>query len=434
MPFSIKNDNIYEELKNYIDGLKIIDTHEHLPAFESMRAPTSDVLMEYLRQYFTVDLITAGLPRSEFAKIHAKDLSIGEKWSIVAPYWNIARNTGYGQALDISAKALYDVKRIDGSTIEELNSKFLEARQKGGMFRKILKELCNTETCVLDDLAKPGGIEADKEFFTTVCRINPWIELGNHTGIEYLEDLSGARIAGFSDLLDACKAYLQNIYDAGCRVYKLAVAYSRSLKFMRRTYAEAEAAFNKIYSSGRGHDVNQTCGDERRNYEDYMLHYIFSFANKNNMTIQIHTGIQEGNGNILTHSNPALLENLFPEYPYVWFDIFHISYPYHHIIGTYSKMYPNVFIDMCWAHTISPSASMSILYEWLDLLPLNKVNAFGGDYAFIDAVYGHLELARRNVAHVLAAKVRCDDFDMDTAKMAAQMLFYLNPKRILQIK
>ena len=88
---------------------------------------------------------------------------------------------------------------------------------------------------------------------------------------------------------------------------------------------------------------------------------------------------------------------------------------------------------MCWAHAISPSASMSALYEWLDLLPLNKVNAYGGDFSFIDAVYGHLELARRNVAHVLAAKVRNGDFDANHAQMAARMLFYLNPKRVFQL-
>lgn len=389
--------------------------------------------MEYLRQYFVVDLVSAGLPEADLKKVLSAGLSIGEKWKLVAPYWDITRNTGYGQALDISAKALYGISQINGSTIEELNNKFLKARQDGGMFNKVLKDLCKTKTCMLDDLAKPGGIQADQTYFTAVCRINAWIEIYSENDIKYIEALSGARIASFIDLLDACKAYLQNIYSKGCRVYKCAVAYSRPLKFTRHTYAEAEAAFNKIFSSQRGYDINQTCGEERRNFEDYMLHFILSFANQHNMTIQFHTGIQEGNGNLLTHSNPALLENLFPEYPHVWFDIFHIGYPYHHVIGTYAKMYPNVFIDMCWAHTISPAASRMALYEWLDVLPLNKISAFGGDYCFIDAVYGHLELARCNVAHVLAEKVRDGNFDIEHAQKAAKMLFYENPMRVFQL-
>ena len=432
MSFVTKNDQVYQQLKTFIDELEIIDTHEHLPAFEAMRDPTCDVLTEYLRQYFVVDLVSAGLPQTDLQKVLGK-LPIAQKWDLLAPYWDIARNTGYGQLLDISVEALYGIKRIDSGTVEELNDKFFKARQNGGMFQKVLKEICKTKTCVLDDLAKPGGIVSDAGFYTSVCRIDPWIELGNGYDFDYLEELSGARIAGFKDLLDACAVYLQDIYDAGCRVYKCAVAYSRPLKFLRRTYAEAEAAFNKIYSSRRGYDVNQACGDERRNYEDYMLHYILSFANRNGMTIQIHTGIQEGNGNILTHANPSLLENLFPEYPHVWFDIFHIGYPYHHLVGTYAKMYPNVFIDMCWAHAISPAASRAILYEWMDAVPINKINAYGGDFCFIDAVYGHLELARRNVAQVLAAKVRDGDFDIERAQTAASMLFYKNPERIFQI-
>ena len=433
MSLSIKSDAVYQQLKSYIDGLEIVDTHEHLPAYECMRSPTDDVLTEYLRQYFVVDLASSGLPWADLEKVLRTGLSIEEKWKLVAPYWEISRNTGYGQALDISAEALYGISKIDGSTIEELNDKFIKARQDGGMFRKVLKDLCKTKTCMLDNLVKPGSIDADPKFFTTACRVNPWISLYGRDDIKYLEDLAGARIAGFADLLDACKAYLQNIYDMGCRVYKCSVAYSRPLKFERRTYAEAEAAFNKIFSSQRGYDAGKACGEERRNYEDYMMHFILSFANQNGMTIQIHTGIQEGNGNLLTNSNPELLENLFPEYPYVWFDIFHIGYPYQHVLGAYAKMYPNVFIDMCWAHAISPAASRMVLFEWLDVMPLNKVNAFGGDYCFIDAVYGHLELARRNVAHVLAEKVRGGDFDIEQGQKAAKMLFHDNPVRVFQL-
>ena len=45
--------------------------------------------------------------------------------------------------------------------------------------------------------------------------------------------------------------------------------------------------------------------------------------------MQIHTGIQEGNGNILTNSKPTDLNEIFLEYPNMRFDIFHIGYPYH---------------------------------------------------------------------------------------------------------
>ena len=59
--------------------------------------------------------------------------------------------------------------------------------------------------------------------------------------------------------------------------------------------------------------------------QDYMMHYILRLANKRGLTFQFHTGLQEGNGNIIYNSDPSLLSNLFLEYPDVDFDIFHID-------------------------------------------------------------------------------------------------------------
>jgi hypothetical protein len=67
-------------------------------------------------------------------------------------------------------------------------------------------------------------------------------------------------------------------------------------------------------------------------------------------------------------------------------------------------------------------------------MPLNKVSAFGGDYVFIDGVYGHLKLAQQNVAKALSIKVDEGLFDIDKAKEVANMLFYDNPKNIFRLK
>jgi predicted TIM-barrel fold metal-dependent hydrolase len=168
-------------------------------------------------------------------------------------------------------------------------------------------------------------------------------------------------------------------------------------------------------------------------FQDYMFHFILDIANKKNLTVQIHTGIQEGNGNILSNSNPELLSNLFLEYPDVIFDIFHISYPYQGELTVLAKNFPNVFIDMCWAHIVSPNASVNALLEWFDAVPLNKISAFGGDYLFIDGVYGHLKLAQQDVAKALAIKVEEGLFDMEKAKEVANMLFFENPMNIFKL-
>ena len=164
-----------------------------------------------------------------------------------------------------------------------------------------------------------------------------------------------------------------------------------------------------------------------------MFHFILDIANEKQLVLQIHTGIQEGNGNHLANSNPEALTNLFIRYPDVEFDIFHIGYPYEHVLTVLAKNFPNVTIDMCWSHIVSPNASVQALIEWVDTVPLNKISAFGGDLLFVDGVYGHQYLARQDVAKALAQKIDEGLFDIEKAGKIANMLLYDNPKRIFRL-
>jgi len=169
-------------------------------------------------------------------------------------------------------------------------------------------------------------------------------------------------------------------------------------------------------------------------FQDYMMHFILRLAGRTGYTFQFHTGLQEGNGNLIYHSDPTLLSNLFLEYPDVRFDLFHMSYPYEHALSALAKNFPNVYIDMCWGHIVSPAAAVNALVEWLDAVPANKISAFGGDYCFVDAVYGHQLLARENVARALAIKVEQGVFGVDRACRIGEMLFIDNPMAIFRLE
>ena len=51
--------NTYQDIFAYVEGLTIIDSHEHLEPWEHRRSKDADVLWEYLRHYFSSDLVTA---------------------------------------------------------------------------------------------------------------------------------------------------------------------------------------------------------------------------------------------------------------------------------------------------------------------------------------------------------------------------------------
>ena len=430
----------YKKLLDHINTLEIIDTHEHLPCREEDRDMDADVLQEYLGHYFNRDLISAGLPMADYDRVIEEDMPVGDRWKMVEPYWELSRYTGYGRALDIAASGIYGIDRIDGSTIEELNRKFEESK-KPGHFKKVLKDKCRIKTSLLNvetlsDKYDPGeerSIYCDKDLFSPVYRLKDLIHPNFWSQIEKVGKQSGIRITSFNRWLEAAEAIIGKAYDNGAVALKNGLAYQRTLKYERVSRAEAEEDFNRIFTTRHMPDWHEVPSPTGKAFQDYMFHFILDIANKKDLIVQIHTGIQEGSGNVLSNSNPELLSNLFLEYPDVTFDIFHISYPYQNELTVLAKNFANVYIDMCWAHIVSPNASVNALLEWFDTVPLNKISAFGGDYIFIDGVYGHLKLAQQDVAKALAVKVGEGLFDMDKAKEIAGMLFYDNPKKIFRL-
>ncbi|MCW3978385.1 MAG: amidohydrolase, partial [Candidatus Bathyarchaeota archaeon] len=220
---------------------------------------------------------------------------------------------------------------------------------------------------------------------------------------------------------------------------KIGLAYSRPIRFEKVPFSEAEEAFNEIYRTKR-FKVNDTpevwkmvpdpVGVDLRPMQDYLVHAMIGEAERRGLPVQIHTGLQEGNENILSNSNPELLVNLFMEYKDARFDIFHGSWPYCGELGALAKNFPNVYIDMCWMHIISPSRSRTALSDWLDEVPANKILGFGGDYLFVEGAYGHSVIARENIAKVLASKVDDGVYTIERAKKYASWLLRENASRL----
>jgi predicted TIM-barrel fold metal-dependent hydrolase len=387
-------------------------------------------------------LISAGLKISEYNKIINDRLPIIEKWKIVEPFWLASENTGYGRVLQICAKDLYGIETIEASTIEALNEKFIDSL-KPGHFKKVLRDKSKIKTSLLNVntfkrqysiTEKKWSIYCDKNFFNPVYWINVFIYPSLWEQIEDIEQQSGEKITSFKKWLEVTEYMIDKAYSLGAVALKNPLAYVRTLKYERVSRDTAENEFNEIFKTKHYPDFQGRPISVKKNFQDYMFHFILDIANKKKLIMQIHTGIQEGNGNLLNNSRPELLSNLFLEYPNVIFDIFHIGYPFQNELTVLAKNYHNVFIDMCWSHVVSPNASVNALVEWVDTVPLNKIFAFGGDYIFIDGVYGHQYIARQNVAKALSIVVEQGIMTIEKAMEVSEMLFYSNPLRIFKLE
>lgn len=412
-----------KELYDYIASLQIIDTHEHLEPFE-IYSPSHDIFADFLIHYFSIDLISSGLCADTFKIVHeSTDVSVIDKWKMIEKYWEYSRYTGYGQSLDIIARDVYGVERIDGSTINTLNDAYL-ASFKENHYNKILKEKSNIKISINDCWQD----SVDPNYFILSSRIDGMVCPRSLEDIKSTSKKSNVIINSFDDYLSACSSIIST-YNITSNVLKCGLAYERSLNFKKTNKSVAQWEFEKLRSAGT-HDGSFSL----ENLQNYLFRYILGVAQDKGMVIQIHTGLQEGNGNILSNSNPSLLNDVFMSFPNLKFDIFHIGYPFEKELGAMCKMFPNVYIDMCWTHIISPEASCSALNEWLEFIPYNKISGFGGDYCFIDGVYGHQYLARKDIAKVLSNKVENKLFGIEKAMDIGKAILYDNPSSIFDIK
>ncbi|NLC67233.1 MAG: amidohydrolase family protein [Clostridiaceae bacterium] len=420
---------IYNAILDYVKTLEIIDTHEHLPGKEEYLDKNTDILKEYLIHYFSTDLLSSGLSRENYNFVVDASKPLIKRWEVVEKYWENARYTGYGRAIDLTVQELYGIERIDRSTIEKANELFLKGRSDSP-YRRILKEKCKIRTCLADNM----DLESDRRYFTPVYKLDTHIFFRNIDQVRQLSGEAGVAVTSFDDWLELAESMIERAISRGITVFKSGLAYERPIFYEKANYTQAEEAFNKIFKYFHLPDWASRELKIKKEFEDYMMHFVLHIINKHGLTVQFHTGIQEGNGNILGNSNPVQLSNLFLTYNNIKFDLFHISYPYYGEAIALCKMFPNVYLDMCWAHIISPHSSMEFLSEFIDTVAVNKVSAFGGDYCMVDPVYGHQLMARQNVSRVLAEKVSHGIFSVDRACRVAKMMFFDNPVEIFNLK
>ena len=400
----------FAELMRIAETMPVIDTHEHLPLQETFVGPKPDVLADYLSHYISSDLRAAGMTQEDYERVCDCGIDLMERWSLLEPWLEQVKNTSYYKSLQIAMQTIHGIDDMTGGTIQALNESFVKSVTEPGYKRRVMKDICHIEksiTCRGDDPAGPD------EFFVRTCYPEawcmPWITVEQKTLADYCE---------------AYKAWYEMWKTNGAVAIKIAMAYDRTLHIADIGYDEAAALFSQYDNdSGRFPPPLQ----------DYMLRYALSLANEDGFPVQLHTGLQEGMYHNLEDSNPMLLKYLFRKYPNVPFDLFHIGYPYQSELITLAKYHPNVYIDMCWAHIISPHASRAFFREALDVIPYTKLFAFGGDYLFFDGVVGHLAMAKKNICEVLAEKVDRGEYGMDLAEKILRAVFYGNAKRVFKL-
>ncbi len=435
---------LYQTIKEAVDKVRIVDTHEHLLQEKERIAKKPDLFETFLAHYASSDLVSSGMTPEDLEKVRDPKLRLEERWEIFKPFWERIQNTGYARAINIAARDLYGLNGIGDDTYKGLALR-MDNANKLGLYQWILKEKSGIDVSILDSLFAPLE-EVDRRFFAPVKRFDDFVMARERMDFEALGRRCSKPIHSFSDFIEALELEFEKASKMIVGV-KIGLAYMRDLRFEKTSQKEAEETFVNVYNQEffrrrqldtRVERVPEGLSlRETRPLQDFVVHKIIQLAAEKGLPVQIHTGLQEGNENIITNSNPTLLINLFREYKEVRFDVFHGSYPYTGELAALAKNFQNVYVDMCWLHIISPYGARQALAEWLDTVPWNKIFGFGGDYIFAEGVYGHSVIARENIAKVLAEKVEEGSYTQEQAIHLAQKLLRDNayefffPKKVM---
>lgn len=416
----------YEKrIKNYIDTMSVVDTHEHLISPKGVTKSGMFDFMLLFHHYAKDDIRSAGMSTQTFQGLLKDSLTVLQKWDILDPYLQKTFNTAYNRTVILTSRKLFGVDEIKRETVTTLTEKIKQAYQTD-WYKTVLEDKCRIDYLILDGNDRSFGNPAIMRYTWHF----EYFRLDSKEKIDQIGRKLQVTINSLPDLVNSMDAEFQNGLKAGFVAVKIPIAYHRSLYFEDVTGQEAEAAFNKLY---RQPELKPTA-EEIKKLSDYLMHRLLDLARKYHKPVQIHTGLQAGDGNNIENSNPALLVNLFLKYRDVQFILFHGGYPFGGEFGTVAKNFRNVYLDLCWLYVISPSYSERYLHEWLETVPAAKIMAFGGDYENVENIYAHLLFAREIITRVLVEKVKTGYFTEKEALKVAQMILHDNAVNLLKLK
>ncbi len=395
----MNEEQIRQSLIEEMSGMDIIDSHEHLPG-ESERLGQQVDFATLFSHYCKSDLVSAGMAEPDYGRFISPGLSPAEKWELFSPYYSPIASGSYCRAAHLAMERFYGLSQLTGPADAEALSQQIQAANQPGLYRRVLKEACRIVTAV-----NFGDISDDREFFAPVLFATGYTEIGTLAELEGVARQTGAPITSLSRYVEGLAAHLARQQKEGLRGIKFHYAYMRPLRFEPVDAGTAERVFNRISDESRGWRPRTLGYEEARPLQDYLVHRLVEIAGDLDLTVVFHTGLQADNYNDPEHTRPTPLWNLFRRYPRTRFNLLHGGIPYVDEAGLLAKYFPNVVLDMAWMHVISPELSLRALRAWIDLVPRNKILGFGGDYCVVEKVYGHLVLARQNIATVLAERV-----------------------------
>ena len=409
------------QLFDALNEITVIDSHEHLYP-EKFRVSQPVDFLTLFSYYTYADFLAAGMSRKEEgARMRDPgNVSLEERWEIFSRYYPMIKYGSYARPARIWLKDVLGFDDLTEKNYKEVSGQMQEWN-KPGIYKRILTEMCNIESVVV--MGEPEHYsEYDRPLFKPLWRVG---EL-SYTTTEYLRKFfdmhKSSRSKGIADYLDWMEEEFRHYAEIG--VY--------GIKIMCEEFEEPDLQkADKLFKALQARDLTKPLSRaEQCTLSSVIYDRTFQIARAHDLVVGVHSGVWED----FRDSQPSHLIPVATRYPDVSFDLFHLGLPYAREAVMIGKMFPNVSLNLCWTSVLSPELTCQMLDECLDMIPINNLIVFGGDYGLpVEKVYGHLKMTKEIVARVLAKRIARGEMDSEEALRIAQMWFYDNAVRIYDL-
>jgi len=415
--------DLEKKLIKALEELEIIDCHEHLlPERERVATPVD--VFTLFSNYTRWDLMRAGMSETDYQSLHNQNIPLEKRWALFELYWKEIRWGSYAHAALLAAQKFYGFEDVNDKTCKPLSEAIRKAN-KPGIYERVLQKTCRIRTALtqcrfpkLDSPLLTPVVEIFQQMDNWEDIVRPWFD-------------SEVEIRSLDDYLDTLRTFIVRIKAEGAVAVKMI-----SKPYREPSRKEALANFQYLRRSKRmanslSSNIHGDIFNPPNPLTDYVTDQMISFATEQDLVVAIHTGYWDD----FRKLHPLHMIPILQRHSEARFDIFHLGFPWMRETLMLGKGFSNVWLNFCWVHLISQRLATLALDEAIDLIPMNKLLVFGGDYILpVEKVYGHLVMARENIARVLVRRILEGQMTETQALAIAQKWFWENPRKLYNLE
>ncbi len=400
---------LYEQLC----AMPTVDAHEHLYP-EPMRVERKVDIFLLFHQYLLVDLESAGMDPQAANALGDENVPLDRKWDSIAPYLDRVTTGSVAGPPLAALRKFFDAETLTKDNYVELSEK-MQAHNQPGLYEKVLRGACNIDTVLNQNLTM-----WQTDLFRPILFESSFIGTGTRQSLADALAADGAELppdlAGYVEWMEALLARRKQEGMVGvkgyCMAYKPGVA------------AEAAPAYERLIADqAREGDANLVLR--------YLRDRMYEFCGQLDLVAVLHSGIWAGNWADIEVIRPTHVTALACAHRKTRFDLFHAASPQPADAGFLGRSLPNVYLNSCWSHLLSPRLTLQAWDMWLDMMPINRVMAWGGDYWWaVENVWGALDKVRQTLAELLARRIARGDFGEARALEIARRWMHDNAREV----